>query len=263
MRLIDSEQLEIASPAWAHTDETVAYYEDIINTFTLGQRFVTKNFKLTSNVAISLNSKGNSMSMAYLYGRMGFDYVVIQQENEKIQENLREKNTLEILWSPQLVKNPDRREREKMTQRRILYGSIWDHASQYPLSSICAYPCRKYSQEKLDKLVGELLLEAEIRVIRYLSKQLLFLISDEFLVLRELQYDVLNLLMEKINESALKYLIVAKHSTFTQYVEDMYQIGDVVKFPEKTTDTLPVLDEAGDYLSGIYSTGYSYKFLVR
>lgn len=97
---VKNKQLFFPNAGWVMNDEACAYYEDIIEQFTLGHRFVYQEFNFTPSVGWSVDPFGHSSTHAHLLAQMGMNLAFFDRIHYSDQRKRRAENNTEFYWMP-------------------------------------------------------------------------------------------------------------------------------------------------------------------
>ena len=99
-KLVKDEQLYFSNAGWVMNDEACVYFEDVIEQFILGHRFVYNEFNFTPTVGWSIDPFGHSSTQPYLLAQMGISMAIFERINHKDVEKRKVDGTMEFVWLP-------------------------------------------------------------------------------------------------------------------------------------------------------------------
>ncbi len=104
-KLISNGQLEFVNGAWVANDEATVYYEDILENFRLGNRWLNKVFNITPTVGLQVDSFGTSATHAALLAQTGYKALFFSRIDEAERAYRKGNQTMEFMWCPQNPRN--------------------------------------------------------------------------------------------------------------------------------------------------------------
>ena len=98
--LVATKQLYFPNAGYVMNDEACTYYEDIIDQFIIGHRFVHREFNYTPTVGFAIDPFGHSSTHAYLLAQMGMNMASIGRIHYKDLQQRKQENRLAFVWVP-------------------------------------------------------------------------------------------------------------------------------------------------------------------
>lgn len=99
-KFVRKKQLYFSNAGWVMNDEACVYYEDVIEQFILGHRFVFNEFNYTPTVGWAIDPFGHSATQPYLLAQMGINMAIFERINHKDVEKRKLDGTMEFVWVP-------------------------------------------------------------------------------------------------------------------------------------------------------------------
>lgn len=90
-KLVKNGQLDLVSGGWSAPDEAITTYDDILDNFMIGQRFLKKEFDIVPRVSWQLDAFGVSTGYARLARDVGFDTMMFSRMDIEEKYNVRNK----------------------------------------------------------------------------------------------------------------------------------------------------------------------------
>ena len=99
-KLVENKQLYFSNAAWVMNDEACVYFEDVIEQYIIGHRWVFKEFNYIPTVGWSIDPFGHSATQPYLLAQMGINIAIFERINHKDVEKRKVDGTMEFVWVP-------------------------------------------------------------------------------------------------------------------------------------------------------------------
>ena len=98
--LVKSKRIEFVGGGLVMNDEATPYYQDIIDNIRLGNQFIFDEFNERVKIGWYLDPFGHSSANAYLYNKLGYEYLFINRIDFQHLEQRIENGSLEFMWKP-------------------------------------------------------------------------------------------------------------------------------------------------------------------
>ena len=82
--MLKTKYWEIVGGGFVEHDEGCAYYDDIIENFQVGLRFLKENFEYYPRAAVSADSFGHSQSTLAILAHLGVEGYFVERSDEHI-----------------------------------------------------------------------------------------------------------------------------------------------------------------------------------
>lgn len=251
---VKNKQWEFMNGGWTANDEACAYYEDIMDNFIVGQRWLKDNFGLDTLIGWQIDSFGNSATHAALMAQAGYEAHFFSRADEIDRELRRKEKRLQFNWKP---KNP--RGESVFTQMLyVLYADIRFLA----LSERTMFVHGRLPVEAYDKIADYMRKQSEA----FKTKNILFLVCDDFYLTKDAErdYDGLEAIMEHF-ETHPEFGIKPKYTSLKGYLDEAKQdlVKEQHKLPEKLNDFFAYVDNKWTCWTGYYTSKSMFKLMIR
>ena len=103
--LVKSKRIEFVGGGLVMNDEATPYYQDIIDNIRLGNQFIFEEFNVRVKIGWYLDPFGHSAANAYIYNKLGYEYLFINRIDFQHLEQRIENGSLEFFWKPNKYTN--------------------------------------------------------------------------------------------------------------------------------------------------------------
>lgn len=253
---LKNNQFEFINGGWTANDEACAYYEDIMDNFVLGQRWLRDNFGLDSLLGWQIDSFGNSATHAALMAQAGYEGFFFSRADEIDRELRRKEKRLQFNWKP---KNPHNE--SVFTQMLyVLYADIRFLA----LNERTMFVHGRLPVEAYGKIADYMKTQSEA----FRTKNILFLVCDDFYLTKDAERDYDGL--EAITNHFIahpEFGIKPKYSSLQEFLDeskqDLINQGPDFKLPEKYSDFFAYVDNKWTCWTGYYTSKSMFKLMTR
>ena len=254
--LVENDQFEFINGGWVSNDETCTYYEDIIDNFILGQRWLKNNIGVESTIGLQVDSLGNSATHVGLMAQAGYEASFVSRVDENDTEPARREKRLQFNWKP---KNPH----DESIFTQVLYLS---HDNiQFPPTKERVLSFNGKTGEEAYKQISDHIKHQSTALS---TKNVLFLIYDDFYLSKEVEkdYDCIDV-MGQYFEDHPELGIRTRYNHLNEYIRqvqhDLTNSDPKGTIPEKRDDFLSFVsgDQTGQ--TGFYTKDSEFKLLLR
>jgi len=99
-KLVSNKQIEFVNGGWVANDEATVYYEDIIENFRLGNRWLQEVFGITPTIGWQVDSFGTSATHAALLAQTGYEALYFSRLDHLDRQYRKGNQSLEFMWKP-------------------------------------------------------------------------------------------------------------------------------------------------------------------
>jgi len=252
-------QIDFVSGGWVTNDEACTYYEDIIDQFIVGQRWMKENLGQVANIGWQIDPFGHSKSHAALMAQMGYEGLFFGRIDYIDWETRRTNKSLEFNWKPG---NP----RGETILSRLLHTHYSDTKFMVPDNYYCrSIYCKGDLSEPEHQTFKEYMktLRSQVR-----TPNVLFLVGDDFHLWQESEKDYRGIENTiKYFEERPEYGIKVKFSGLGEYIKDLakdYQeLYPNTKLPEKSDDFFPYIENTWATWVGYFTSKSMFKMMAR
>lgn len=256
--LVANGQLYFPNAGYVMNDEACTYYEDIIDQFILGHRFVHKEFNYTPSVGSSIDPFEHSSTQAYLIAQMGMSMTSIERIQSKDIHDRKSLNRTTFLWVPD----------ENFPEWNLIghlnfvkYGDTPDKFISFPQDP---------SQKSYDLNRTQAWLDTQ--VTKYSNNHVYFQIGDELnynLNESSRLYEAIEKLVDDLNgneANSNKKAILSSPDLYASLWYDHYNQTPGIRLSTKHDDFFPYADNStGEavYLTGFYTSRAMLKGQIK
>lgn len=255
--MLSNKQLYFPNAGWVMNDEACTYYEDIIEQFIIGHRFVHQEFGYIPTVGWSIDPFGHSSTHAYLLAQMGINMAYIGRIHYKDLAKRKDEDRLAFVWIP------DKNFPEWSLIGHINYNKYGDTTE----SGTC-FPkvCQQEIENDLNKTVSWLMHQAA----SYSSHHVYFQIGEDFVysrrgsrlyrAIQEFAHDLNSFPYNNYSKTILSSMDTYANAWFDDYSRAANQTLSV-----KEDDFFPYADRTLEpgYWTGFFSTRPTLKEKIR
>ena len=98
--LVKSKRIEFVGGGLVMNDEATPYYQDIIDNIRLGNQFIYDEFNERVKIGWYLDPFGHSSANAYIYNKLGYEYLFLNRIDFQHLAQRIENGSLEFFWKP-------------------------------------------------------------------------------------------------------------------------------------------------------------------
>lgn len=237
--LLKTKYWELLGGGYVEHDEGCAYYDDIIENFQLGLRFLKEEFGYFPKVAISADSFGHSQSTLAILAHLGIEGFFVERSDEHILLQ----NKTEFLWKAKSANGQ-------------YYGALPTHIRWaihgFEDQFIGSGGQEEFCQTKMP-FISNMNRENEFlkRVLK--SSHIMRYFGHDFQQFDDYSYRVIEGIMEKFSTQKCRR-VTAVYGNPTEYFTVLMGevFGKVKPLATREEDIMPIWD----YDSGLYWTGY-------
>lgn len=255
--LVKKKQFGFMNGAWVANDEATAYYEDIMDNFILGHRWLKDNLDVDTSVGWQVDSFGNSATQAALMAQAGFEGHFFSRADYVDRETRRVKQSLQFNWQPE---NPHK----ESVFTQMMYVAYSDTkfmvADNFYCRSIFCHGRLKDFSKVTDYIKKQ--------AASFKTNNVLFMVCDDFLftATAETDYDGVEDLIRYYNERP-ELGIRPRFSHLTDYLaqvkQDFMLSGSTASIPVRQEDTFPYIEKPGHVWTGYFTSKPMFKLMVR
>ena len=256
--LIQQGQIEFVNGGWVTNDEACAYYEDIVDQFITGHRWLMNTLNVYPNVGWQIDSFGHSATHAALMAQAGYDGLFFGRIDFQDWQKRREEQALEVNWEAASPRN-------ESIFSHILYAMYSDTKyfiddNFYCRSIFCDGNLSSSGYQKVENWI-------KLRSFSYKTKNIALLVGDDFHLWRESEKDFLGIdaMIDYYNNQNPDKGLKVKYSTLSEYVEEFTKDVEAskVQLPEKHGDFFPYIENQYTSWVGYFTSKSLFKQKVR
>ena len=256
--VLETKQLEFANGSISMNDNATASFEDIIENYYYGHRYLNRKFGYIPKIGWSVDPFGHSSTMPILLNNMGYRGLVINRIPEMDKINRRLHQELDLFWKP-----------TKKT-------SVLTHILAYHYNSFTlripphGNPVRSLKRDAYENPLNERFVSTLVddvfglfsefdRVKPFYRTNINFLpVGDDFTFSdanKTYSYIDSRLSMCKSNPKRFENRII-KYITLSEFYEKLNEEVSLLSddFPTKSEDFFPYTDRGISYWTGFYTT---------
>jgi len=257
-RFLREGQVEFINGGWSATDEACSYYEDLIDNFIMGHRWLQDEFKLDPNVGWQIDSFGHSATVAALMAQAGYDAFFFGRIDYQDWEKRRADKNLEVIWR---TENPH----NETLLGRVLYVHYSDTKFLVPDNYFCrSIFCHGRLDDGRYSRVADWVKEQSNA---FRTNNIAMLVGDDFHLWQQAEkdFDGIEAMVDYYNKHP-EFNIEAKFSTLSQYISEMtqdYLATNKNPLPSKHGDFFPYIENEWTSWVGYFTSKSMYKLKVR
>ncbi len=248
--LIANNQLEFVNGGWVANDEATPYYEDIMENFKIGNRWLYQEFGIIPTIGWQVDSFGTSATHAILLAQTGYEAIFFSRLDYLDRNYRRGNQTLEFIWKPPSPNNE----------------SIFTHILSHEYEEIKYLARGARSPQVFKQGLSDKDLQA---MENYLQKEKSFFKSDEILFQfcgdfynPSADYPKMDAMNSHFNQKE-KQEFEFKFSSLSNMVTQAKSKLDMKSLPVKHGDFFPYIDFGYHTWSGYFTSKAVFKRLVR
>jgi len=258
LMFLEQKQVEFINGGWSNNDEACPYYEDIIENYIFGHRWLQNEFGLDPNIGWQIDSFGHSATHAALMAQAGYDSLFFGRIDFQDWEKRRQEQALEFNWRPQ---NPH----NESLLGRLLYVHYSDTKFMIPDNYYCrSIFCRGRLNPGGYQLVADWI-HKQSKAFR--TKNVAMLVGDDFHLWKDAEKDFDGIeAMIKYFQDNSHFGIEAKFSTLSEYIQELthdYLPNAKEELPSKSGDFFPYIENEWTSWVGYYTSKSMLKLKVR
>jgi len=257
-RFIRDKQVEFINGGWSATDEACSYYEDLVDNFILGHRWLNDEFGVDPNIGWQIDSFGHSATVGALMAQAGYDAFFFGRIDYQDWEKRRDEKSLETIWR---TENPH----NETLVGRILYVHYSDTKFMIPenyncRSIFCYGPLDPGKYSRVAEWVKE-------QSKSFRTNNIAMLVGDDFHLWQQAEKDFNGI------EEMIKYYkehpemnIEAKFSSLSEYMAEMttdYKAAHKEPLPSKYGDFFPYIENEWTSWVGYFTSKSMFKLKIR
>ncbi|XP_046975975.1 lysosomal alpha-mannosidase-like [Vanessa cardui] len=262
--LIRQGRLMIVGGGWGMADEASTYYQSVIDSYTYSLRKINATFLSCGRplVAWQADTFGHSREYASLMAQMGYDGLFINPISFDDEIIRMDRKGLDFLWrgSDDLGPKTD-------IYTHKLFDGYWSPPG-FCFDSMCSDPLLITSDSFFNNIDERV--ELFVRSIRdrqapsYSTKQVLVMMGKRLGYFNaKIWFENIDKLINNVNTKTYKDgdQIHVMYSTPACYLKSVYEENPVLE--TKQDDFFPYAYDKNSYLSGMYTSRPTFKYLVR
>uniref|UniRef100_A0A1A9WEQ0 Alpha-mannosidase n=1 Tax=Glossina brevipalpis TaxID=37001 RepID=A0A1A9WEQ0_9MUSC len=233
-KLVKERRLEFVGGAWSANDEATVHYQNVIDQYTLGLKFISLDFDDCARPRIGwqLDAFGHSRTMAAIFAQMGYDGQFFSRVDFEQKETMLNNRSIEMIWQT----SDDLDESSE-----IFFGVLYD--SYHKLT------------EEFSESVDYLMDMSQ----HYRATDLLLPIGRDFHVVDFSKMDyVINSINARQSDGSKVNIF---YSTPTCYLRALHRAQ--LTWPTNTQDFFPYYENIGLYWTGYFTSRPTFKYFVR
>jgi len=258
-KFIDQKQVEFINGGWSANDEACTYYEDIVENFIFGHRWLHDEFGLDPNIGWQIDSFGHSATHAALMAQAGYDSLFFGRIDFQDWEKRRKEQTLEFNWRPQ---NPH--------NETLLGHALYVHYSDTKFMISDNYYCRSiFCRGRLSGSQYQTVAEWITKQSKsFKTRNVAMLVGDDFHLWKEAEkdFDGIEAMINHFKNNPT-FGIEAKFSTLSQYIQevsqDFLENPNQEELPSKYGDFFPYIENEWTSWVGYYTSKSMFKLKIR
>ena len=264
--LVQSGQLRFSSGAYVVNDEATSYYEDMIENYIVGHRFLRETFNYVPLTGWNIRSHGHSATQAAIMADSGLNFNFVEQINFQNRRERSLEKDFEFVWRP--FESVQKKENYLFTFIDPLEPGDLSEIG-YCLASSCSLAEFGHKQN-----LKRLSLWAHEASKSFKSRQLVLQISESFKTSQDVAqiYSDLDFIIDAINQNK-ELKIRASYSSPDHFAASWikeYSSELDTSLKVKSDDFFPYADHPKwfdlslpGYWSGFYTSRPLFKKLVR
>ncbi|XP_064076127.1 lysosomal alpha-mannosidase-like [Vanessa tameamea] len=262
--LIRQGRLMIVGGGWGMADEASTYYQSVIDSYTYSLRKINATFLSCGRplVAWQADTFGHSREYASLMAQMGYDGLFINPISFDDEIIRMDRKALDFVWRGSDDLGP---ETDIYTHK--LFDGYWSPPG-FCFDSMCSDPLFITSDtffsnvdERVDLFVKSI---RDRQAPSYNTKQVLVMMGKRLGYFNaKIWFENIDKLIDNVNKKSYKDgdQINVMYSTPACYLKSVYEENPVLE--TKQDDFLPYAYDKYSYLSGMYTSRPTFKYLVR
>ncbi|KAH8283707.1 hypothetical protein KR018_012604 [Drosophila ironensis] len=260
-KLVNEGRFEFTGGAWSMNDEASVNYQEVIDQFTIGLKFLNETFGVCARprVGWQIDTFGHSREQAGIFANMGFDGQFFSRLDHNDKDTRLENLSMEMIWSAS----------ESLSGVNLFSGLLYNFYSDTPgfcFDVLCAdEPIidGKGRSNNVMSRVDEFLEYAEEVSQHYITNHIMIPMGGDFQYSNaRINYKNMDKLIKYINErqtNGSDYNIF--YSTPSCYLNSLHQ--SLKSWPGKTQDFFPYAHGEGSFWTGYFTSRPTQKRFVR
>jgi len=256
---IKTKQFDFINGGWSANDEATTYYEDIMDNFILGHRWLKDNLDMDPSIGWHVDSFGTSSTHAALLAQAGYDGLFFSRADYIDRAKRIDEQALQFNWESQ---NPQ----HESVFTQMMYVRYSDTTFMISDNFYCrSIFCNgRLTPDQYVKVTDWVKLQSQA----FKTNNVLFQICDDFLLWRgaETDYDGIEALIQYFAERP-ELGIKAKFSHLGDYLgqvkQDLKKMTPQPNLPVKHDDFFPYVEKKWNVWTGYFTSKSMFKLLVR
>ncbi|KAH8324895.1 hypothetical protein KR074_011406 [Drosophila pseudoananassae] len=260
-KLVNEGRFEFTGGAWSMNDEASVNYQEVIDQFTVGLKFLNETFGACARprVGWQIDTFGHSREQAAIFANMGFDGQFFSRMDHNDKDTRLENLSMEMVWEAS----------ESLSGLELFSGLLYNFYSDTPgfcFDVLCEdEPINdgKGPSNNVESRVDEFLAYAEEVSSHFITNHTMIPMGGDFQYEdARMNYKNMDKLIKYINERQANGSIYnIFYSTPSCYLNSLHQ--SLKSWPSKTLDFFPYAHESWSFWTGYFTSRPTQKRFVR
>ncbi|EDV31827.1 uncharacterized protein Dana_GF14353 [Drosophila ananassae] len=260
-KLVNEGRFEFTGGAWSMNDEASVNYQEVIDQFTVGLKFLNETFGACARprVGWQIDTFGHSREQAAIFAHMGFDGQFFSRMDHNDKDTRLENLSMEMVWEAS----------ESLSGVELFSGLLYNFYSDTPgfcFDVLCddePIIDGKGPSNNVESRVDEFLDYAEEVSSHFITNHIMIPMGGDFQYEdARMNYKNMDKLIRYINERQTNGSIYnIFYSTPSCYLNSLHK--SLKSWPSKTQDFFPYAHGKGSFWTGYFTSRPTQKRFVR